>query len=238
MQNCLARLQTALENRFRKIVSSLYPVIVQQEADAFSRLDRFCSAASIVLPLLAEPWWRRMDKAGLKIFNACADIHLYARVLDDAIDEGQNCQKKALLAMQEIFCSSIGVLTGLKPGRSKAAFQLIRETTQAASSEQADPEGWARKNHHLLLIPLYLSVKRSFYEKNRRPLSIAIGVLQAVDEMRQGHVNNIDSLCDFVEAGASSAVILQKRGWPHLAWRMLVGCKWLLKEIEKNGNFF
>lgn len=241
MRHCQEQLRINLENRFRKRIAVPYPVVGEKEYAAWLRLDNFCQAASIALPLLAEPWWKSMDSTDLKIFYLCADMHLYARVLDDAIDEGEPSQEKALLAMQDIYWAAASALSRARPGLSPMARQLIRETTEAACAMLEEPACWARKNHHLLLIPLFLSAKRSFFEKHRQSLSLAIGVLQAEDEMRQGNVKNIALLCSYIERAARIVPRLAAAGWPLLGERMIQGCRGMLAslgKLDKYGHVF
>lgn len=231
-------LQTKLEKRFQNAIALLYPHIGEKELAAWGRLQNFSKAASIALPLLAEPWWRKMCKRRLKIFYACADIHLYSRVLDDAIDEGKPCQKKALLAIQEKYWAAVTALAKTRPELAGVAPGLIYESAKAAANQTPSPASWAEKCHSLLLIPLFLAARKASFDKYRRDLSTAIGILQAEEELRQGDIIDFCALCAFIEKGAECAVNLMAGGWPLFAERALYGCKRLLSGLESYGRVF
>ena len=134
--------------------------------------------APAFIALLAEPWLHAgiSDRERMLLID-CARIHLYARVLDDAIDEAAPIHRRNLLRAQPLFWEAVQRIGSLvaAPVAEKAVL-LIGETVAAVQSDdhQPNPDCWGAKNHHLLLIPLLLSGDGPAYQQCRSGLSTLI----------------------------------------------------------------
>ncbi len=197
---------------------------ISQRAGA--RLDALAEAAPPILCMLAEPWCEALakQKRAKEILRCCALVHLYARILDDAVDENLPCHRQALIKAQPLYwraVSRLGRLSSLPPDETE---RLIQETIDAvlADDSASMPEYWGRKNHHLLLIPLLLSDDVAVFEEAKGPLSDALCLLQAADELDQGDTTVAGAILHMIQETGHKDLLsfLAERGWKRFAWHL------------------
>lgn len=203
---------------------------------AHRRLQALADNSPLLLAWLAEPWWGQDIEATL---IHCARVHLYARILDDALDENLPIHRLLLLRAQPLFWSSIGHLAILHPQQWQHSTQLIAETVQSVErdDDQAHPLLWGMKNHHLLLIPLLVSNNNDLFESSRAALSDLILLMQAGDEWRQGVLKTKavqHQVLGEVERILSTGVPqrLLQGGWQSASLRVLWECEQLLAVLS------
>lgn len=213
------------------------PPVLASEHSARKRLDDLSNAAPPVLVLLAGKLL--VNKYAFETFADCARIHLYARILDDALDENLPVHRKHLLLAQPMFWAATGRLSIRHKENWNDATKLIEETVQGVLTDdnQISPESWGAKNHHLLLIPLFLTCNDKQYQTCRNALSQSIWLLQAADELRQGRLQQVtplflDALCGFMNGSDISN--LAENGWRKLVERCLLEGRQLLNVLEKS----
>ncbi|PKH02139.1 hypothetical protein CXF72_13115 [Psychromonas sp. MB-3u-54] len=162
-----------------------------EEQHAYDRLMAVAENAPEFLIIFGEPWLdpKSISNDTLDILKCCARIHLYARILDDAIDENSPCYRKNLLRAQPIFWDVVQRI-GFSSSQCLAqqAIELVVETVNAVQVDDliSCPAKWGEKNHHLLLLPLLLSKNNNAYQTCKDGLSSLIALVQAGDEWRQG----------------------------------------------------
>ncbi|MGI9213695.1 MAG: hypothetical protein ACR2HF_14590 [Methylococcaceae bacterium] len=157
------------------------------------RLEAVAEYFPVFMEWLVEPWLNRPATEAVETTILCAArIHLYARILDDCLDENLPVYRTNLLRVQPLFWQSVQGLAVLYPAHCDDMTALISETVLAvqADDQQAKPEYWGRKNHHLLLAPLLLSGNNAAFQSCRSGLSTLITLTQAGDEWRQGKLIN------------------------------------------------
>lgn len=131
---------------------------------------------------LTEPFHNH-PKAG-ETAELCACLHLYARILDDAVDEALPVHRLNLLKIQPLFWDTVTRISLLFPEKIQDMSGLIQETLASVIHEwqNGDMETWGAKNHHLLLAPLVLSPDPEFFENHKLFLSDFLFLLQAKEE--------------------------------------------------------
>ncbi len=131
---------------------------------------------------LTEPFHNH-PKAG-ETAELCACLHLYARILDDAVDEALPIHRLNLLKIQPIFWDTTVRLSLLFPEKKQAMSDLIHETLASVLQEWQNRgiKTWGAKNHHLLMAPLVLSPDPEFFENHKLFLSDFLFLLQAKEE--------------------------------------------------------
>ncbi|MDQ7074852.1 MAG: hypothetical protein Q9O24_06790 [Gammaproteobacteria bacterium] len=203
------------------------------------RLQRVADKSPLMLIWLAEPWQNDNDNVNDFLFH-CARIHLYARILDDAIDENLPVHRLNLLRYQPQFWAALGALAGDYSERWSHCSELITETVVAVEEETdgAAPATWGKKNHHLLLIPLLLAKNDADFLIHKEALSDFIWLMQAGEEWQQGVLNNAEIIHEVllkIEAILASEEIskLMLAGWTRVAERMLWDCKNLLLVLSR-----
>lgn len=196
------------------------------------RLEALADSSPLLLTWLAEPWWAEDIEATL---IHCARIHLYARILDDALDENLPIHRLLMLRAQPLFWLSVGELAKLYPQHWQQSIFLITETIKAVEldDELSLPNSWGLKNHHLLLIPLFLSNNSVVWKQSKTALSNLIWLIQTGDEWRQGALKSqgikyqVLSEVERIMCMQTPAVLSQG-GWKSAADRALWECEQLL----------
>lgn len=197
---------------------------------AAQRLKAVAEHAPAFLAVLAEPWLDKpVSERTKQLLLDCARIHLYARILDDALDEGLAVCRQNLLRAQPMFWQAVQRI-GAKVSATVAseAEQLIYQTVSAVQHDDLwrDPQYWGPKNHHLLLVPLLLSENNAAYQACRTGLSNLIALVQAGDEWKQGALADASlrgRLLDFVTQclDTEQLATLSRLGWQDAAERIV-----------------
>lgn len=232
-----ARISQLLHTTLSSDIEQLMPEVREGASAvlALRRLQALVDNSPLLLAWLAEPWWGQDIDATL---IHCARVHLYARIVDDALDENLPIHRLLLLRAQPLFWSSIGNLAILHPQQWQRSTQLIDETIKSVEQDdnQAKPILWGMKNHHLLLIPLFLSNESNIFKYSRAALSDLILLMQTGDEWRQGALKTKDvqhQVLTEVERILSNGIpqILLENGWHSAARRVLWECEQLLEVL-------
>ena len=202
---------------------------------AHRRLQAVANSSPLLLTWLAEPWWSENIEATVIL---CARIHLYARILDDALDENLPIHRLLLLRAQTLFWSSVSELAILHPQHGQHSMQLIQETISAVEQDdsQMSPSLWGLKNHHLLLIPLLLSNNSETWQQSKTALSKVIWLMQTGEEWRQNALKTKASKYQVlaeVERIMTDEIplLLSQGGWKLAAERAVWECQQLLTEL-------
>ena len=229
---------TALRHMLLHEANVLYPrprPLVFQRAGA--RLDALADAAPPILCMLAEPWQETIARQphAREILHCCALVHLYARILDDAVDENLPCHRLALLRAQPLYWRTVARLGQLSSLTADAGVQLVQETIEAVLEDDSmsSPKYWGAKNHHLLLVPLLLSGDAAAFSEARDFLSHALCLLQAADELDQGDTTDADIFLRLALETERRDMILHlaERGWKSLAWHLCTITRELLNRL-------
>ncbi len=207
---------------------------------ALRRLQAVAEHFPAFLLLLAEPWIEEAISGHTQaVLVHCARIHLYARILDDALDENLPIYRHNLLRAQTLLWQSAQALCSGEAGLDAEALRLIGDTVNAVQSDdkQRSPAHWGAKNHHLLLAPLLLSGHSQAYQCCRPGLSTLIALVQAGDEWRQGEMladevrgEFLSRVPDMLEA--ESLASLRTHGWPGAAERIVWETRQLLNMLQ------
>ena len=190
--------------------------------------------------MLAEPWLAQNDShAVADTLSHCARVHLYARILDDALDENLPVHRLNLLRAQPMYWRTISALGACYPQLHRESEALIAQTVQAVSQDDLNPEPvwWSAKNHHLLLAPLLLSGNSPEYQQARPGLSAVIALTQASDEWSQNVVASPAMARAVLEhfplwLAEDSVQALQRHGWHGAAERLLKEGRSLLEKFN------
>ncbi|RKS28521.1 hypothetical protein BJ917_1403 [Pseudomonas sp. WPR_5_2] len=227
MQDIVSRLEQQLSDDIRRIH---LPDSNSAARHAARRLNAVAEHAPAFLAVLAEPWLDGpVSERTQQLLSDCARIHLYARVLDDALDEDLAVCRQNLLRAQPIFWQAVQRIgANVSATVASEAEQLIHQTVSAVQNDDLwrDPRYWGPKNHHLLLVPLLLSENSATYQACRAGLSNLIALVQAGDEWKQGVLANAplrDHLLDFVKQclDPEQLAILSRLGWQGAAERIV-----------------
>ena len=204
------------------------------------RLLDLVEHAPAFMQMLAEPLFAGVGKEVETTFLACARVHLYARVLDDALDDNLPLDRRNLLRIQPLFWHAVHMLGGQHPSQAQAAAALIQTTVEAVERDdaQAHPIEWGRKNFHLLLLPLMLSGDSAAYRKVLPGLEAVIALAQAHEEVEQGRLHEpgvqaalLACLTQWLEPDRVDA--LQRHGWGSAASRLVNDGKALLSRMNR-----
>ncbi len=207
---------------------------------ARARLADVAEHSPAFIALLAEPWLgEEMTSSSARLLRDCARIHLYARVLDDALDEDLTVCRFNLLRAQPLFWSAVqSIGASVSEQVSIEATGLIEETIRAVltDDQQPNPGNWACKNHHLLLIPLLLSNDSAAYRCCRTGLSSVIALVQAGDEWKQGVLQSDrlrEGLLDVITASLDPMQLeaLHQHGWHGVAERIVWNARQLMDAL-------
>lgn len=190
---------------------------------AFQRLTDVKENFPYFILFLIEPFFDYMNSqqkqilknSFLEICKIGTRIHLYARILDDALDENLAIHRFNLLNYQSIYFNNllnIGKIFTTKNFSAEIQIEtskLLDETIIAIQQDNIhfSPECLGKKNHHLLLIPLWLSALfdnvenndnfQKKYIKSRGNLSLFIAMSQASDEFDQYQIEPQDDKNNF-----------------------------------------
>lgn len=199
------------------------------EVVAMRRLQALADHFPAFLCLLAEPWLAApVPAATLACLIDCARVHLYARILDDALDENLPVHRQNLLRAWPLLWRACYTLAGQHPALGAETTALLSETVQAVQHDDAcrQAQHWGAKNHHLLLAPLLLSGNSAAYQSCRAGLSALMTLVQAGDEWRQGVLATdperhdfLTRLPDLLEPQQCAA--LARHGWTGAAQRVV-----------------
>lgn len=232
-------LEAALASDLAGMAAQLYPYnLALAEQEAWRRITRLVKASPIILAMLAEPWLEELREPAGATYQKlllCSRLHLYSRVLDDAVDEGLECQKQALLRVQPLFWDCVARLGELEPRLTKRASKVVTATITAVLDNDRcnSPSYWGAKNGHLLLIPLYLGCDVAFFETAWDRLLLCLAILQAGDEFRQGSFRDVGAFCQLVTCAMANVGWLAEHGWPVLAKKICLDSEKLLNYLEK-----
>ncbi len=221
---------TWLGQRLKADIAHIQPSVDgEPAAQAAQRLHAVAAHFPAFLALLAEPWLGEPVSAATQATLAdCARVHLYARVLDDALDENLPVHRLNLLRAQPLLWQAIQGLATRHPAEADAATALISETVTAVQHDDTRRQTlyWGPKNHHLLLAPLVLSGNSPAYQRCRTGLSALITLVQAGDEWRQGELDAdlvrqdfLSRLPAFLAPHTLDALV--RHGWPAAAQRIV-----------------
>lgn len=231
-----------LEERLRGDIDALGP---QPDTPTGKRCARRLADAAgqgvATILLLAEPLLDE-DASGTASATllACARLHLYARVLDDALDENLALDRRNLLRIQPLYWRAVHALGVAHAGLTGPAAALLDTTVTAVEIDdrQAAPAEWGRKNFHLLLAPLLLSADGAHYRAARPGLEAVLAVAQAHEEARQGRL-----LASGVQQGLAVCLArwldpeavgaLRVHGWHGAAARLVADTGTLLSMMNR-----
>ncbi len=188
--------------------------------------------APAFLCLLAEPLLGADGKApgaaAWATLEDCARVHLYARVLDDALDENLPLDRRNLLRIQPRFWRAVYGLGARHPACADAAAALIDDTVAAVAIDDAAATAceWGRKNAHLLLAPLLLSGDSAAYRAVAPGLMALLALVQAGEEVAQGGLavaGMRSQLAACLEHWLEPAALeaMRRHGWRQAAARLL-----------------
>ncbi len=215
----IADLQQLLRADIQRIHQSDGSEISQKAA---RRLELVAEHSPAFICLLAEPWiGADITDRTRGLMRDCARIHLYARILDDAVDEEGSVYRHNLLRAQPLFWEAVQNIGAAVPATvAGEAVRLIAETVSAVQIDdiERNPLYWGAKNHHLLLLPLLLSGNSPAYQACHRELSILIALVQAGDEWRQGEMNQTRLRSEFIKflvdcLNTEKLAALSQSGW-------------------------
>lgn len=208
---------------------------------AGARLAEVAEHSPAFIALLAEPWLgTSMTVRTRQLLSACARIHLYARILDDAIDEDLMVCRHNLIRAQPLFWEAVqNIGAAVSVQVAAEATSLIAETISAVQTDDLhpDPNCWAAKNHHLLLIPLLLSGNSSAYQACRPGLSSMIALVQAGDEWKQGALESRALRASLLEVltrclDSKQLTALQQHGWHAASERIIWNAQKLIDALS------
>ncbi len=210
-------------------------------AVALQRLQAVAEHSPAILGLLAEPWIAGMvSEEVMAVLLHCARIHLYARVLDDAVDECLPVHRLNLLRAQPMYWEAVqGIGALASRDVSREAVQLVAETVAAVQLDdrRREPAQWGAKNHHLLLVPLLLSGGSASYRTCRAGLSTLIALIQAGDEWRQFELDELQRRDEFLSflcgcLDNNMLGMLSAHGWRGAAERIVWNARQLLAALS------
>lgn len=208
---------------------------------AGARLADVAEHSPVFIALLAEPWLgASMTTRTGQLLSNCARIHLYARILDDALDENLAVCRYNLLRAQPLFWEAVQSIGAAVSAQLAAeATRLIKETIGAVLADdlRPDPSCWAIKNHHLLLIPLLLSGNSPAYHACRPGLSGVIALVQAGDEWKQGTLVSATLRADLLNVltvclDSGQLETLKRHGWHGVAERIIWNARQLIDVLS------
>lgn len=239
MQDLIRRLEQQLHADIGRIH---LPDSNHSARQASARLNAVADHAPAFLALLAEPWLGAAEnERTAQVLGDCARIHLYARVLDDALDEGDAVYRQNLLRAQPMFWQAVQRIgASVSTAVAAEAVELIQQTVSAVQNDdlRCDPRYWGPKNHHLLLAPLLLSEHSAAYQACSSGLSNLIALVQAGDEWKQGVL--VDAplrgrLLEFITTclDPEHLATLSRHGWQGAAERIVWNAEQLIGVLSE-----
>jgi hypothetical protein len=235
----LTLLRSAIEIRLGEELKQIWPAAPERGSArmAYERLQALALHSPPILALLVEPW--ADQEAAIEVVCDASVVHLYARILDDAIDENLIVHRRQLLLAQPMYWKAIGRLAIFADSKWEKTTQLIAETIMAAEQDADCPDTrhWGPKNHHILIAPMLLSLKGGpSFDESRSLLSCFIAVMQSGDEWRQGMTSDdalktqmIDFIAKTLQQDVPAA--LARQGWVGAGERLLAEAGNLLQVL-------
>jgi hypothetical protein len=209
-------------------LAGLWPVPPANDVEqlAYDRALKSVDAGVETVQVLVEPYADHESYA--RVCAAALDLHLYARVLDDAVDEGAGVHRVKALYAQTLVWRASTELALLNPSRRAAVEQIIRETLHANAPRApgARVPYWGAKNHHLLVGPLMLAPTVAEFREVEDAIALGMWGFQANAEFRDPlTAEDVDALRKFVAGNdhAAAMQLLSDRGWRGLAEIYFVG---------------
>lgn len=209
---------------------------------ALQRLTAVAEHSPAFLVLLVEPWLQTeaLPERTIQLLEDAARVHLYARILDDALDENLPVYRRNLLRAQPLFWHAVQRIgANVSADVAAEAVQLIADTVSAVEidDQRPNPEYWGAKNHHMLLAPLLLSDNNEAYQACCAELSTVIALVQAGDEWRQGELSCPDLRSDFINfltrnLEPAPLAMLKQYGWHGVAERIIWDARQLLTALS------
>lgn len=194
---------------------------------------------------LSEPWLLfHNDIIVQKTIHVCSDLHLYARILDNAVDECTLEEQEKLLQAQSMFWKIVSDLTMLYPDLQQECRSLIDETVEAVIQDNRDPcpALWGRKNHHLLICPMLLSGNGKAYQDCKPALSLMLCLAQTVEELAQNGCPDRDMLSQILAQvtamPAHYVELLHTHGWTMAAERIVSDGQKILAFLSRNQHHY
>ncbi len=209
----------------------------EQAKVARERQRRALDAGVEAIQALTEPW-ATADGADA-VRGATLELHLYARILDDAVDEGQAVHRAQALSAQTLLWRSCTSLAIANPRRRAAVERIIAETVEAAAPHPpaATVARWGRKNHHLLVAPALLAPTLADFDGHRDDLSWGLWALQVSSELREElSPADITAMRDVLTGHDHPARIASLRdgGWERLSGVYLIGMLQAISVVREN----
>jgi len=186
---------------------------------------------------LTEPWSRADGSDTVR--GAALELHLYARIFDDAVDEGRSVHRQQALRAQTLLWRSCTTLAIANPSRRSALEGIIAETVEAAAphSPAGNVARWGKKNHHLLVAPALLAPTLDDYRQRATELSWGLWALQVSSELREElSPADITAMRDVLTSHPHAAHIdtLRKGGWDRLSGVYLIGVLQAISVVREN----
>jgi len=202
--------------------ASLWPTVPTEgvEFTAWDRQRKTLESGVEVVQATVEPWLD--DPNAATVCGATLDLYLYARILDDAIDEGEPVHRQQALLAQPLLWRSCAALSQLHPERTGAAEAIVHEVV-GANTPRAPGDAvpyWGAKNHHLLLGALSLAPSTAAYQAVADELALGMWGMQANGEFAQTITPaDVAAMRRFLAAHDHAAAIqtLHEGGWRWLA---------------------
>ena len=245
-----ARLTELTQRIFDQAQGSLLILWEEPPSDVFEtrarrRQEEAMMSGARLISELIEPW---ITRAEVEQIGACVlRLHLYARVLDDAIDEGHFSDRLCCLRAAPILWGVARDLAHDAPLTSRAQDQIIAQVVTAnlpnatKHGEEAQRfmriQRWGTSNVHLLLAPLCLSQDEAFLDQWSAILERCLWLRQAVDEVIEVWPDDetlmiADQLSDVIGHADSDLERLRDYGWDSLAESYLTAAQITLAELK------
>lgn len=175
---------------------------------------------------LCERWGE--DSRFEEVIHIGATLQLYARVLDDQVDEGFSVHRDLLLRAQPLLWFVVQRLTSIAPQHAQLFYELV-SVACTHNESRLNPDSasqWAHKNEHLLIFPLCFCDREEELKPYRDDLRATIWSAQASDEIvcawTPREVNAVErSFQELQETLDERCARLIEGGWPTLARRHL-----------------
>lgn len=195
------------------------------------------NAGVVAIQGLTQPW--SSHEHADEVRGAALELHLYARILDDAVDEGAAVHRAQALAAQTLLWRSCTSLALANPRRRAAVERIVAETVEAAAphSPQDAVLRWGRKNHHLLVAPALLAPTLDDFDRHRTELSWGLWALQASSELRESLSRaDITAMRETLTTlpHADHIATLEAGGWGQLSEVYLIGVLQAIAVVREN----
>ena len=175
---------------------------------------------------LCERW--EEDSRFEEVIHSGATLQLYARVLDDQVDEGFSAHRDLLLRAQPILWSVVQRLTSVAPQHAQRFYELVSVACTHNESRLRPDSAlqWAHKNEHLLIFPLCFCEDEEELKPYRDDLRATIWSAQASDELLCAWTSRETSAVqrsfhELQDTLDERCARLVEGGWPMLARRHL-----------------